>query len=608
MKTTETTFLKQANFAFRKKDYKSAVALYEQAIDNAHIILQEKIKFNLELAKRLAEISKQGSAEAKENKEESSIKSNPIFERDWRSFAHDIKDQFDNEFYLWKYPDIKMASIDPLEHYSITGWREGRDPRSDFSTNTYLELNEDVAAAGIDPFWHYVVAGKAEGRPREHPGGKRIEILRATSTLEDFVKQWEKKENLSPDLMNVSQVVELLNSRISSRIHSLAISVGHDHYLRVSGGIQLCIQREAQLARKNSILYLNVYPWQPLPVLASISENPDPIVSLILEDKDIGNCRSSVLKYGLMQINGKLENGLKVILHSLLGHSIEQVKEWVMLSESRKCFFWLHDFFALCPSYTLQRNNISFCEAPAQQSNACNICIYGEERVLHSKRIENFFQNLSVTVISPSEITKEFWLRKAEHLSPEIEVSPHMILPWIDREKIVKKNENPSISIGYLGGTVYHKGWHVFEKLIQNFENDDRFRFVYFGKNNPKINGLKNVDVHVTSANYFAMSQAISAEEIDYVLHWATWPETFSFTTYEAIAGGAYVITNSGSGNVAATVMSTGKGVVLPNLDSLIEFFKEGEATELVKTIRENNAAHICQPCFSDMTLPFIMN
>ncbi len=75
---------------------------------------------------------------------------------------------FDAEWYLQQNPDVAEAGIDPLEHYMVTGWREGRDPHPMFDTSFYLEKNPDVAASGENPLVQYYLFGWKEGR-QPHP-------------------------------------------------------------------------------------------------------------------------------------------------------------------------------------------------------------------------------------------------------------------------------------------------------------------------------------------------------------------------------------------------------------------------------------------------------
>jgi len=71
---------------------------------------------------------------------------------------------FDPVYYLKQYPDVRRADIDPLEHFVLHGWKEGRNPNDWFNTREYLEKNSDVAQAGINPFVHRIKCGIHEGR------------------------------------------------------------------------------------------------------------------------------------------------------------------------------------------------------------------------------------------------------------------------------------------------------------------------------------------------------------------------------------------------------------------------------------------------------------
>ncbi|MEJ1165340.1 glycoside hydrolase family 99-like domain-containing protein [Variovorax sp. CCNWLW186] len=71
---------------------------------------------------------------------------------------------FDPDFYAERNPDVVAAGVDLAKHYSLSGWKERRDPSAKFSTGHYLEIHSDVAAAGINPLLHYIEHGKAEGR------------------------------------------------------------------------------------------------------------------------------------------------------------------------------------------------------------------------------------------------------------------------------------------------------------------------------------------------------------------------------------------------------------------------------------------------------------
>lgn len=71
---------------------------------------------------------------------------------------------FDPVFYLKDNPDVRRADVDPLWHYIIEGWKEGRSPSPDFDTRFYLNNYQDVFEAGINPLIHYIKFGIHENR------------------------------------------------------------------------------------------------------------------------------------------------------------------------------------------------------------------------------------------------------------------------------------------------------------------------------------------------------------------------------------------------------------------------------------------------------------
>ncbi|HRF07572.1 MAG TPA: hypothetical protein PL193_02855 [Xanthobacteraceae bacterium] len=75
-----------------------------------------------------------------------------------------LSQEFDPDFYLCCNPDVAEKGVDPLEHYFLYGWTEGRDPSPNFDTRYYLEVHRDVEAAAVNPLLHYCLFGKQEKR------------------------------------------------------------------------------------------------------------------------------------------------------------------------------------------------------------------------------------------------------------------------------------------------------------------------------------------------------------------------------------------------------------------------------------------------------------
>ena len=84
---------------------------------------------------------------------------------------------------------------------------------------------------------------------------------------------------------------------------------------------------------------------------------------------------------------------------------------------------------------------------------------------------------------------------------------------------------------------------------------------------------------------------------------WSLCRETFSFTTHEAAAAGAAILTGPDSGNVAAFVESTGLGEVIANEAALFDLFETGEITRLARARRTPTLADLA---YSRLTIDLL--
>lgn len=479
-----------------------------------------------------------------------------------------IESEFDVAFYLAQLgpkSDSQSDEFDPIVDYLSDGWRQTRDPHPEFSTSYYLATNPDVAASGINPFVHYVRSGRLEGRLAKAPGGYRAEHLRSLRSISEEAAAWTAPAR--PRVMRSSNALYGALLPLIGSDQRLTISISHDDYTRVSGGVQYCIRREERAFVEAGDCYIHVHPAQPLPMLARSGGSVQ--LNVGCNGKPLGRTDGDSLVEALRRL-GARASSVALIVHALHGHQPEFVVSLASALPSAECFFWLHDYMSICAGYTLLRNGITFCGAPAATSSACELCVYGEEREDHLKRIGALFEAVPFKVVSPSASALQLWEDRSRLRARAKLVHPHC---HVVRTAPPRRRKPGPLRIGYLGHPVLHKGWPVFQTLVNRFSKD--FRFFSFSEqqsNDPRITWTRVSAGDGTGSGESPMSRAVALAELDYAFVWPMWPETFCFVAYEAIAGGARLITNKNSGNVAALVEAEKVGAVLEHEESLFEF------------------------------------
>ena len=88
----------------------------------------------------------------------------------------------------------------------------------------------------------------------------------------------------------------------------------------------------------------------------------------------------------------------------------------------------------------------------------------------------------------------------------------------------------------------------------------------------------------VSAQERSAMVEAVAEQNVDVVVSWSLWPETFCFAVHEALAGGAFVVARKDAGNVWPAVSSSApeRGLAVDDISALFELFEGGELVRLV--------------------------
>lgn len=488
-----------------------------------------------------------------------------------------VEEAFDLSFYIASNPTLELTESEAFEHFMRLGWREGRDPNATFSIAKYLQLNPDVEITGINPFWHYVHHGRGEGRPTGHGLDFRNDILRNTPPLEDHLLRLRQA---APD--PVPEPIEAFQAALAGRdpTRPLHITASQDNYSVLFGGIQLCLRIESRTVREAGIDHLHFFPAATTMVVEIHRDHPP--IGVVLNGVLLGLFDPVAMTRAVQSAPPPTRTSFAI--HSLIGHTVPDLIDLLSVFRAERGLYWVHDYSSVCAGYALMRNDVSFCGAPPPDSAACSICVYGPRRRVQVAEHAKLFDRFQMGVIAPSDTALSLW-RRAFPCNPAwSKAHPHAtMIPKRKRPQPPAEREGP-IRIGFLGMPTHHKGWPVFAALVDAFRLDTRYQFHHLARQPPP--GLPVIFTEVAPSNDDPepMSRMVASLDLDIALIWSLWPETFCFTAFEAVAGGALVLTNPGAGNVTAFARDPAYGRVLESDAALFDMFRTGDIATLART------------------------
>ena len=481
---------------------------------------------------------------------------------------------FDASYYLASNPDVAASGMDPMAHFVATGWLEDRDPNPAFSVRDYLDANPDVAAAGLNPFAHYQVAGRAEGRAPRHDLGFEFDVIARLRPIGDRIAA-----SVTASGALTVDPAERLTAGLVSLKHDLHITFSHDNYTQSAGGLQFCVRHEGDLLVRMGRDHLHLFPASPWSTVRAEGE-PGPL-GVLLNGRHLGVFRPATVRDVLAV--ARPTGRLSFAIHSLLGHAPDATADILQSVGLNAGTFWLHDFASLCAGFHLQRNDVVDCAAPSPDSAACGVCAYGAFRSRHTEAHRRLFERLSLTVAAPSQTTLDFWRSRTNLPANATEVVP---LARLVSQGLAPKVQDRALRVAFLGMPSPLKGWPIFRELAARFAEDPRYEFLHLGgRPDPAVPAAFHAVV-ATADRPRAMQQAVKDREVDVALIWPFCRETFSFTAYEAVAGGAVVVTGPDSGNVATFAAGRGRGRVLADATALVDAFETGEIGAMARSRR----------------------
>lgn len=319
---------------------------------------------------------------------------------------------------------------------------------------------------------------------------------------------------------------ERILDRLSGQ-RKVVSEVWFDHTL--GGGTDVYARRQIEEIRKLNL----VVRIQCIPKLNQY------IISLI-DSNSIEFYSASSLEE--MEVVLSLMDFQKLVVNNLVGHAnVLGILLMIKSLVGKKKFsvrFNLHDFYSVCPNFNLLYKGQRFCRLDFSGCEECFSFVSNEKCNLKLPIFVNgavswrdswliFFEEVCDQIFVFSDSSKEIFLKTYPSLESKIKVFPHSV-PSLRSVKIEK---HEGLNIAFLGAiTSEAKGYTVVKNLILS-NLSDRIKFFVVGEFPESLKGLKILGRYKLER----LPGLIEEEKIDLIIIPSICPETFSYTTSEAI-------------------------------------------------------------------------
>lgn len=368
--------------------------------------------------------------------------------------------------------------------------------------------------------------------------------------------------------------------------NDFVVSLGFADYLHNCSGMPKVIMEHQQMFNNAGISYVYLF---------SVKKN-------ILHDRAMLFCKFGLIIdgefcgiYQMSQILGFIERWaaggkapLDLHIHHLLYVDLERARELMEYLKDVPKKVFLHDYYNACVNYNLRRNGAGYCGGHGLNDRSCADCASYQKSLQIQQKLHRLYGEYleRLTFVSPSQATREIFLRFHPEYAERTIVIPHQEMIGHYRDNLEPIAPDEPIRVAYLGMPAAHKGWDTWLEL-QRSVPAGAYEFYVFNSAGIEYEGMTTVPVAFSGRNLDAMTAALRSKGIHIAMLWATCPETYSYTCFEAFAANAFLVTGINSGNVADVVRDHGNGIVLENDAALLRFLGDpGQVREAVNRQR----------------------
>ena len=275
----------------------------------------------------------------------------------------------------------------------------------------------------------------------------------------------------------------------------------------------------------------------------------------------------------------KSKNCMGVFLHHLKWCDTDSLSR--ILSFTDHIVFYVHDYYTCCIQPNLLKNDEIYCGGAELSETKCSDCVYYKESIEHRIKMGKLFKLFDkVDIISPSKIAGDIWSEAYKEYADKISVIDHLIVETLPGKHLSVPLGTNKINVAFVGLGDRVKGWDLWKEALAGLSEEEHseYNFYHFGQVFESLDNVKKVEVSISRDGPEAMTDKLIEYGIDSAVLYSIWPETYSYTYFEAMKAGCYIITNNCSGNIACQVEKNSNGIVLEcTADSLKDLFRNPE-------------------------------
>lgn len=262
----------------------------------------------------------------------------------------------------------------------------------------------------------------------------------------------------------------------------------------------------------------------------------------------------------------------EVVINSLVSYpDVTYALDIISKLSAMKMTYLLHDYLPICPVFYLLDKHGKYCGfskfrdcTDCLAKNSATDKVYAYTTDIGAWRIAwKSFLKVCTEIIAFSEASKDI-LEQVYGTLQQVKGVPHVV----DYIKPVSKGKKTSktLNIAILGSLREHKGIEIVRDMARLIDKDKADTLIYlFGDTGFKISGkcIRKIGKYDISQ----LGKLTIAHDIDVFFIPSIWPETFSFTTQEAIELNMPVACFD-LGAPAERVKVYEKGIVIPEISA----------------------------------------